>query len=104
MELLSNEMGSCLISEKAIKEIADVVCSNMKNIYPVKKDKEFAECKISKNDEISLLLSLRVKQGIDIVKLCSKLQDEISENILLMLGLECKRIDIDIQGFESSKK
>ena len=29
--------------------------------------------------------------------------DEISENVLLMTGIECKKIDIDIQGFETNK-
>ena len=44
--------------------------------------------------------------GVDIVKLCSKVQDEVKENILIMTGVECKKINIDIQGFEKepSKK
>ena len=41
--------------------------------------------------------------SVDIVKLCNKLQDEIKEAVLLMSGIECKQIDIDIQGFETAK-
>ena len=104
MELKKNDIGNYVISEKAFKDIANIVCSNIKNIYPTKKEKEFAECKLNKNNDLSVTVALRIKQGVDIVKLCSKIQDEIKESILLMTGIECKRIDIDIQGFENKKK
>ncbi len=104
MELRKNEIGTYIISEKAFKDIAAIACSNVKNVYPTKKDSEFVECKINKNGEPDFTISIRVKQGTDIVKLCNKIQDEIKESVLLMTGIECKKIDIDIQGFESNKK
>ena len=100
METRDKNIGTYVISNKALEDIASIVCENTKNVYPIKKDKGFVEAKINKEDELSLLVSIKVKQGIDIVKLCNKLQDEILENILMMTGKECQRINIDIQGFE----
>ena len=103
MEYEKNEIGSYTISEKAFEDIASIAVKNVKNVYPVKKDSEFVECKINKNNEVTIKISLRVKQGVDIVKLCSKVQDEVMESVLIMTGVECKKINIDIQGFEKSE-
>ncbi len=100
MELTNKGNGNCIISEKAFEDIARIACSNIKNVYPAKKDKEYAECKLLKNGELTVKLMIRVKKGIDIVKLCGKIQDEVRENILMMTGVDCKKINIDIQGFE----
>ena len=104
MELRKNEIGTYVISEKAFKDIAAIACSNIKNIYPTKKDNEFVECKLSKTGEPAFTVAVRVKKGIDLIKLCNKVQDEIKEAVLLMSGIECKQIDIDIQGFVTEKK
>ena len=85
-------------------ELAAIACSNVKNVYPTKKDNDFVDCKITKSGEPIFTISIRVKQGSDIVKVCNKIQDEIRESVLLMSGIECNQIDIDIQGFELEKK
>ena len=95
------ELGKYIISDKAFREIVVATLDNVKNIYPAKKDKDYVECKFNKNNELNIKISLRVKKGIDIVKLCSKIQDEVKENILLMCEVEPKTINIDIQGFEN---
>lgn len=99
MELKKNDIGTYVISEKAFKDIAAIACSNIKNVYPTKKDNDFVDCKLSKTKEPTIKVSVRVKQGVDIVKVCNNIQDEIMENILLMTGIECKKINIDVQGF-----
>ena len=104
MELRKNEIGTYVISEKAFKDIAAIACGNVKNVYPTKKDNEFVECKINKSGEPDFTISIRVKEGCDIVKLCNRIQDEVKEAVLLMTGIECKKINIDIQGFETKKK
>ena len=103
METNKNDLGNYTISEKAYREIATIACSNIKNIYPYRKDKEFVVCSFDKNGDLSIDLSVRVKKGIDIVKLCSKVQDEIRESILVMTGVECKQVNIDIKGFDTEK-
>ncbi len=104
METKNNELGNYTISEKAFREIATIACTNIKNIYPYRKDKEFVECRFDKNGELTVSLSVRVKKGIDIVKLCTKVQDEVKESILLMTGVECGQVNIDIKGFETEKQ
>ena len=100
MELTNSGNGNYIISEKAFEDIARIACSNIKNVFPAKKEKESVVCRFSKNGELTVKLSVRVKKGIDIVKLCSKIQDEVRENILMMTGVDCNKINIDIQGFE----
>ena len=80
METKNKGLGNYVISEKAFKEIATIACTNIKNVFPYKKDKDIAECKFNKNKELTVNLSIRVKKGIDIVKLCTKIQDEVKEN------------------------
>ena len=100
MEIQNKNAGTYVISEQAFEDIACLACANIKNIYPVKKDKNIAEASINKKGELIITLHLKVKQGLDIVKLCNKVQDEVAENILLMTSKECKKINIDIQGFQ----
>ena len=91
--------GTYEITNKAYEDIASIACQGIKNVYPVKKDKSYAEAKIDKNSDLSIVLSVKVKQGVDIVELCNRVQEEVAENILLMTCTECKKINIDIQGF-----
>ena len=100
MEIKGQNIGTYVITSKAYEDIASLACENVKNVYPVRKDGTYAEAKINKDNELYINLTVKVKQGVDIVKLCKKLQDEVSENILLMTGSECQKIDIDIQGFQ----
>ena len=103
MEKKTNEIGNYSIAEKVYTDIADIVCSNIKNIYPIKKDNVYAECKFNKQKELVIDVALRIKQGTDIIKLCNRIQNDIKDNILLMTGIEVKRVNIDIQGFETKK-
>ena len=101
METKNKNLGNYVISEKAFNEIANIACTNIKNVSPYKKDKDIAEFKYNKNNELTVNLSIRVKKGIDIVKLCTKIQDEVKENILLMTGVDPKKVNIDIKGFDT---
>ena len=100
MEMKNKNDGTYVISNKAFEDIASLACKSIKNIYPIKKDKNIAEASVNKKGELVITLHIKVKQGVDIVKLCNKIQDEVAENILMMTSRECKRINIDIQGFQ----
>ena len=101
MVINSNENGSCIISTKAFKDIAEIVCKDIKDIYPAKKDGGFATCLVSNKGDVKISISIKIKQGVDVVKVCGKIQDSINENILLMTGIDCNNININIQGFVS---
>ena len=98
MEMNKNTNGTYTISLKAFKDIADISLASVKNIYPAKKE-DYISAKFDNNDELTISISVRLKQGIDIVKTCNNLQDVIYDNLSLMTGVECKNINIDIQGF-----
>lgn len=99
MLLNKNDIGTYYIETQAFKDIVSIVCLKEKNISPAKTDKDFVACKINKNDELVVTISIKIKQGIDVNKTCLNLQNNINENILLMTGVDCKNINIDIQGF-----
>ena len=102
MEMNKNELGSYSISLKSFKDIADICLKNAKDIYPSKKE-DYITVKSDANDELTFTLAVRLKQGVDIVKTCNALQDNLSDNLALMTGINCKNINLDIQGFITDK-
>lgn len=98
MEIYKSEIGDYRIETNAFKDIAKIAAQKAKNVGVAKKG-EYVACKIAKNGDMTMTVSIRVRQGCDVVKTCSDLQDTIFENILMMTGVECKNINIDIQGF-----
>lgn len=96
--LNKNEYGDIKVSKNALNDIADIAASKVANVYPIKKDGGMSSC-VYKDDELKMVLSVKVKQGIDVTKLSSKLQAKVYEAISEMTGMEPKSVDIDIQGF-----
>ena len=57
---------------------------------------------IVKNDKdnvLHIIVQIRINYKVNIEKLCHKIQSDINDALTIMLGIECKNIDIDIQGF-----
>lgn len=104
MEIIKNNQGSYTIENKAFKEIAQLACLKVDNIEPAKKVNDFVDVTIDENKVMSIIIHIRIKPLQDIHKLCNHIQEEVNENILLMCGVDCKNINIDIQGFISEKK
>lgn len=96
-----NEFGSIEVSNKAINDIANICVEKTKGVYPNKKDGT-SVCNF-KDDELKVVVSVKVKQGIDVVKTCNNLQSKIKTAIGEMTGIETKSVDIEIQGFVSEK-
>ncbi len=96
-----NEFGSIEVSNKAINDIANICVNKTKGVYSTKKDGSSA-CNF-KADELKVVVPIKVKQGIDVVKTCNNLQSKIKESIGEMTGLDCKSVDIEIEGFVSEK-
>ena len=90
--------GNLVLDEKVLKDIAVIAAGNVAGIYPTKKD-GFVSCKVDKLGNIDITVSIRLKQGINLVKTCTRLQNEISDSVSGMTGLSCNNINIDIQGF-----
>ena len=93
-----NEYGSVEISKSAFEDIANIAASKIKGIYPNKRNGGIAEC-VSKDDDMTLNLSIKVKSGIDIAKTSSRLQSKVHELVEEMTGIDCKKINVNIVGF-----
>lgn len=106
MEILNSEKGKYIIQNKAFKDIAQAACLKVKNVLPAKKENDFVDVSVDKDNVMTINIAIRIKQGVDLNKTCMNLQEEINDNILLMSGVDCKNINIDIQGFipENKKK
>ncbi|MDO4198010.1 MAG: Asp23/Gls24 family envelope stress response protein [Erysipelotrichaceae bacterium] len=100
MKVIENEKGNYTISPKVFKDIAQISLDNNPDVCPGKKD-DYIGIKFDDNDNLTVNVSLRLKQGCDVIKTCSRLQDNIKDNLNLMAGVECANINIDIQGFTS---
>ena len=89
------------ISFKDSSNTRNNVSDSIDEVYPYKKENN---CVCSfKDDELRVTVLIKVKQGCDVVKKCNLLQSKIKEAIAGMTGIECKSVDIDIQGFVTEK-
>jgi len=101
MEIIKEmENGKLFIDKQAFTDISQSAIRGMKDVYPPKKGKDYCFCKI-KDNILSIKASVKLKQGIDVVKVCSKIQNNIHEAIEEMTGIDCEIINVDIQGFVS---
>ncbi len=98
MEIKKSDLGTYRIESNAFKSIAEIATRKIKYVTPAKKS-DSVNCKIGKNGDLSLTISVRMKQGCDVIKTCKDLQDSIYETIEMMTSVACKSINIDIQGF-----
>lgn len=99
---LDSKMGQVILNSDVFKNIAQIASTKIEGIFPSKKENDFISCKISE-DNVKLTLFIKLKQGIDVAKVCSQLQRKIHEDILDMTGIDCTDINLDIQGFVSEK-
>lgn len=104
MEMLKNKDGAYFIQNKAFKDIARAACLKVKNIAPAKKDNDFIDIEIDKNNNLFINVNIKTKQGADVNKICLDIQEEINDSIYLMTGINCKNIDVHILGFITDKK
>lgn len=94
--------GKVILSSDVFKNIAQIASNKVSGIFPAKKEDDFVSCKLN-NDNVKLTIFIKLKQGSDVSKVCSQLQNKIHEDILDMTGIDCNEINLDIQGFTSDK-
>jgi len=99
-----NDYGKYYICNNVYEDIAQIACLNTKNVYPAKADKMCANCSIDSTGDMVITLAVKLAQGIDLVKTCKAIQDNVKENIMMMTGDEIRKINIDIQGFIKESK
>ena len=94
-----NVNGEISLSKGVYKDIVSIIMDKKDCFYPAKKENKYIDVDFDGSDLI-ITLHIRIKQGVDVVAKCSELQNEIYETIYQMIGIEFKKIHIDIVGFE----
>lgn len=96
--MITNSYGKVELNNNVFKDVALISLEKVKGVYPVKNDSSF--CTVSyKDDKLKLLLKIKIDIGTDVVKVCNKLTESVHESIESMTGIDCKEINIDVQGF-----
>ncbi|MDO5440563.1 MAG: Asp23/Gls24 family envelope stress response protein [Erysipelotrichaceae bacterium] len=96
---ISNSNGEVTLSKGVFKDIVSTVIKKFDVFFPIKKDNSYINVDMKDNDT-EITIHIKIKQGVDVVKTCKQLQNEIYETIYQMIGIEIKKIHIDIVGFE----
>lgn len=94
----NKELGLASISLEALNNISLVALNKISGIASAKKEVDMCDAKI-KDNEVVIDLFVKLNQGVDVVKTCSNLQNEVYSTILDMLGIKCKAINVNISGF-----
>lgn len=97
------DLGLASISMDALNNIASIVLNRINGIAPAKKEADMCDTKV-KDNEIVVDLYIKINQGIDVVKTCAEIQNEVYSTILDILGIKCKAINVNISGFIYDKE
>lgn len=97
----TNEVGVIALSKSVFEMITDITVSEVENVEKAQGNKFFQpiQCIIDKN-ELAISISVRVKYGANVNRECETLQHRIHQNILQMTNFDCKKININVNGFE----
>lgn len=99
----SNSYGKVDLNNSVFKDVALISIDKVKGVYPIKNDASFCNVNI-KDGKLKLLLKIKIEVGVDVVKVCNKLTENVHESIESMTGIDCDEINIDVQGFVKKEK
>lgn len=92
------ELGTIIIKDKAIKEIVNVVIKKTKFIKGSKKDLSYIDLTI-KNNNISLNVDVKIKEGKDIIKITSATQKNIADAISDFTSAKVNKVQLSVVDF-----
>lgn len=99
----SNSYGKVDLNNNVFKDVALISCEKVKGVYPAKNDSSFCIVNV-KDGKVKLLLKIKIDVGVDVVKVCNKLTENVHEQIETMTGIDVDEINIDVQGFKIKGK
>ena len=97
----SNVYGKVDLDNDVFKDISLITINKTKGIHPIKDNPSFCAVAV-KDGVLSLKLKVKIDTGVDVAKVCNKLTESVHESIESMTGIDCKKIDIDVQGFAAT--
>lgn len=93
-----NELGTIYIKDKAIKEIVYIAIKKTKFVSPAKKDLAFIDIS-TKNNNISLDIDVKVKEGKDIIKITSCAQKNIADAVSDFTSAKVSKVKLSVVDF-----
>ena len=99
----SNTFGTVDLNNNVFKDISLITINKLNGIHPIKDDHSFVGITV-KDGQLKLKLKVKIDAGIDVVKTCNKLTENVHESIESMTGIDCKEINIEVQGFTKNEK
>ena len=92
------ELGTIYIKDKAIKEIVAVAIKKTKFVRPAKKDLAYIDIS-SKNNNLSLDINVKVKEGKDIMKITSLAQKNIADAVSDFTSAKVNKVKLSVVDF-----
>lgn len=93
-----NEFGTIEIKDKAIKEIVLIAIKKTKFVRPSKKDLSFVDVK-TKNNTLTIIVSVNLKEGKDIMKLTSCAQKNIADALSDFTSAKVNDVTVSVVDF-----
>ena len=92
------ELGTIYIKDKAIKEIVAVAIKKTKFVRPAKKDLAYIDIS-SKNNNLSLDVDVKVKEGKDVLKITSLAQKNIADAVSDFTSAKVNKVKLSVVDF-----
>ena len=92
------ELGTIYIKDKAIKEIVAIAIKKTKFVRPAKKDLAYIDI-TSKNNNLSLDIDVKVKEGKDIMKITNTAQKNIADAVSDFTSAKVNKVKLSVVDF-----
>ena len=92
------ELGTIYIKDKAIKEIVAIAIKKTKFVRPAKKDLAYIDIS-SKNNNLTLDVDVKVKEGKDVLKITSLAQKNIADAVSDFTSAKVNKVKLSVVDF-----
>lgn len=92
------ELGTIYIKDKAIKEIVAIAIKKTKFVRPAKKDLAFIDIS-NKNNNLTLDVDVKVKEGKDILKITNLAQKNIADAVSDFTSAKVNKVKLSVVDF-----
>ena len=92
------ELGTIYIKDKAIKEIVAVAIKKTKFVRPAKKDLAYIDI-FNKNNNLTLDVDVKVKEGKDVLKITSLAQKNIADAVSDYTSAKVNKVKLSVVDF-----
>ena len=92
------ELGTIYIKDKAIKEIVAVAIKKTKFVRPAKKDLAYIDIS-NKNNNLTLDIDVKVKEGKDILKITNLAQKNIADAVSDFTSAKVNKVKLSVVDF-----